>query len=113
VLDSLGSAVPHGRWWFPFLLAFAAVMSAIRVLICWVWRNTNSLLLAQLFHASSTGALAAFSPSGVTAGQEVFWYIAYAAVLWSLCAAILARCGTGLTSGGFPAAASAAVRTRP
>jgi len=56
-------------------------MTAIRVLICWVYRNTNSVLLAQLIHISSTGSLVIFSPL-VSPRQEVFWYGIYAVVLW-------------------------------
>ncbi len=48
-------------------------MTAMRVLIAWTYSNTNSVLLAQLLHASSTGSLAVFSPH-VTAAQESLWY---------------------------------------
>jgi uncharacterized protein len=96
VIDYLGSATPHGGDWLPFLLAFTAVMTAIRTLICWVYANTESVLLAQLIHASSTGALVTFSPAGVTAGEEVLWYALYAAVLWSIATAVVMRFGTTL-----------------
>jgi membrane protease YdiL (CAAX protease family) len=79
VVDYLGAATPHGRYWLPFFLSFTAAMTAMRVLICWVYANTGSVLMAQMLHASSTGALAVFSPAGITAGQEVVWY----AVLFS------------------------------
>ena len=82
VVDYLGTSTPHGSYWFPFFLAFTASMTAIRVLIAWVYSHTNSVLLAQLLHASSTGSLVIFSPPGVTGGQEAFWYAIYAAVLW-------------------------------
>jgi membrane protease YdiL (CAAX protease family) len=36
VIDHLGSAVPHGKYWLPFFLAFTAATTALRVLICWV-----------------------------------------------------------------------------
>ena len=96
VIDYLGSATPHGSYWFPFLLAFTVAMTAIRMLICWIYVNTDSLLLAQMFHASSTGALAAFSPSSVAAGEETMWYSVYGIVLWTLVAGILARFGPTL-----------------
>ncbi len=67
VIDYLGSATPHGDYWLPFLLAFAAAMTAMtamRALTCWIYSNTGSLLLAQLVHASAPGALATFSPVG-------------------------------------------------
>ncbi|PYU38901.1 MAG: hypothetical protein DMG54_28855, partial [Acidobacteria bacterium] len=33
-------------------------------------------------HVSSTGSLVIFSPPGVSAAQEAFWYAVYAAALW-------------------------------
>jgi hypothetical protein len=57
-------------------------MTAMRVLIAWLYSNTKSVLLAQLMHACYTGSLVIFSPPGVTAAQEVFWYALYAAALW-------------------------------
>jgi|SRR5437879_2782617 len=82
VIDYLGTSTPHGAYWFPFFLAFTAAMTAMRVLITWVYSYTNSVLLAQLLHASSTGSLVIFSPPRVTAAQEALWYAVYAAVLW-------------------------------
>jgi membrane protease YdiL (CAAX protease family) len=94
VVDSLGAATPHGRFWLLYLVAFAAVMTAIRVLICWTWSNTHSLLLAQLLHASSTGALVVFSPR-VGPAAETLWYLVYATALWCVGAivAMTARLG--------------------
>jgi membrane protease YdiL (CAAX protease family) len=82
VIDFLGAATPHRAAWFPFFLAFTAAMTAMRVIIAWVYANTKSLPLAQLLHISSTGSLVAFSPAGVSPMQEAFWYAAYAALLW-------------------------------
>src|SRR6267154_742398 len=42
-------------YWLPFFLAFGFAMSAMRVLIPWIYTNTKSVLLAQLMHVSSTG----------------------------------------------------------
>jgi membrane protease YdiL (CAAX protease family) len=98
VIDYLGSATPHGRYWLPFFLAFTAAMTAVRVLICWTYSNTNSVLLAQMLHASSTGALAVFSPVRVTPGEEALWYAVYAMVLWTIVAVIVAHFGTTLAS---------------
>ncbi len=90
VIDYLGAATPHGSYWLPFLLAFTAAMTAIRVLIAWIYTNTASLLLAQLLHVSSTGALVAFSPPTVSPAQEVTWYAIYAAALWVVVGIIVA-----------------------
>ncbi len=57
-------------------------MTAIRVLICWVYVHTESILLAQLLHATSTGSLVIFGPPHLTASLETQWYAVYAGVLW-------------------------------
>jgi uncharacterized protein len=98
VIDYLGSATPHGRYWLPFFLAFTIAMSAIRILICWIYSNTKSILWAQMFHASSTGALAAFSPPHVTAAEEAIWYAVYGLSLWVIVAIVLACFGRDLAS---------------
>lgn len=88
VIDYLGTSTPHGAYWLPFFLAFTAVLTAMRVLIAWVYSNTNSVVLAQLLHAFSTGSLVVFSPPAVSAAQESLWYGVYAAALWLLVAII-------------------------
>jgi uncharacterized membrane protein len=65
-------------------------MTAMRVLIAWIYSNTHSLLAAQLMHVSSTGSLVVFSPTQVTAAQEVRWYALYGLVLW-IAVAIVAK----------------------
>jgi membrane protease YdiL (CAAX protease family) len=97
VIDYLGTSTPHGGYWFPFFLAFTAALTAMRVLIAWAYSNTNSVLLAQLLHASSTGSLVIFSPPRVTAAQESLWYAIYAAALWLIVAIIVAVFGRRLT----------------
>src|SRR5215469_5724562 len=88
-IDFLGAATPHGSYLFPFFLAFSAAMTALRVLIAWLFVKTGSLLLAQLIHASSTGALVVLSPPRVTAAAEALWYLGYAVVLWIVVAVVL------------------------
>jgi len=97
VIDYLGTATPHGVYRWPFFLAFTVAMSAMRVLIAWLFTNTNSLLLAQLMHISSTGSLVLFSPPRVTAGQEVTWYAIYGSALWIAVAVVLIVFGRRLT----------------
>jgi len=81
VINYLGTATPHGVYWLPFFLAFSLAMTAMRVLIAWIYTNTKSVLLAQLMHVSSTGSLVVFSAARVTAAQEVTWYALYGIVL--------------------------------
>jgi membrane protease YdiL (CAAX protease family) len=82
VINYLGTATPHGVYWLPFFLAFSLAMTAMRVLIAWIYTNTKSVLLAQLLHVSSTGSLVLFSAARVTALQEAMWYALYGTVLW-------------------------------
>ncbi len=85
VINFLGASAPHGKYWLHFFLAFAFAMTAMRVLICWQYWHTHSVLLAQLIHMSSTGALVVFSPR-VTPAGEAFWYTIYGCLLWTLVA---------------------------
>ena len=96
VADFLGAASPHGDWWLAFFGAFTLAMTAMRVLICWIYTNTKSVLLAQLLHISSTGALVIFGAPRVSAGQEALWYAAYAGVLWVVVAIVVAIFGAEL-----------------
>ena len=41
VINYLGSATPHGAYWYALFLAFTVAMIAMRVLICWIYVNTN------------------------------------------------------------------------
>jgi len=82
VVNYLGTATPHGPYWFPFFMAFTFAMTAMRVLISWLYTNTKSVLIAQLMHISSTGSLVIFSPPAVSARHEVIWYTLYGVALW-------------------------------
>jgi uncharacterized protein len=97
VINYLGTAVPHRAYWFPFFLVFAMAMTAMRVLICWIYTNTRSVLITQLMHMSSTGSLVIFSAPHVTAGQEVTWYAFYGITLWLVVAAVAKIYGRRLT----------------
>src|SRR5579862_3027018 len=57
-----------------YFFAFIAAMTAMRVLIGWMYVNTQSVTIAQLMHACSTGSLVVFSPPRVNAAQEALWY---------------------------------------
>jgi uncharacterized protein len=95
VINYLGAASPHGAYWLRFFLAFTFGMTAMRVLIAWLYVNTQSVLLAQLMHICSTAALVIFSPP-VNAAQEVFWYALYGCALWIVVGLIVASYGRGL-----------------
>ena len=107
VVDHLGAAGPHGTALPLFFLAFVAAMTAMRVLIGWVYAGTGSLLLAQLLHVSSTASLVVLGPPAVSPGQEALWYAAYAAALWGSIGCTLG-CWWVLRAGGRGAAVGVA-----
>ena len=92
-INYLGAATPHRAYWFRYFLAFTAAMIPMRVLICWIYVNTNSVFLAQMMHASSTGSLVVFSPVAVTPRDEAVWYGFYAVALWITVAIVLRSSG--------------------
>ena len=103
VVDYLGAAAPHGGYWVPFFLTFIAIVTAVRVLIVWIYSNTGSVLLAQLMHASLTVSLATLDPAGVSPAQETLWYAVYAVVLWIVVAVVAVMYGKGLVRRAEPA----------
>lgn len=99
VIDYLGTATPHGTYWVRYFGAFVTAMAAMRVLIGWIYTNTQSVVLSQMMHASSTGSLVIFSPGSVTAGQETMWYAVYAVALWVVVAIVVVIFGQRLSRG--------------
>lgn len=91
------TATPHGEYWLRYFLAFAAVMVPMRILIAWLYTNTESVLFCQLMHASSTASLVVLSPVNLGAAQEANWYFAYAGALWIMVAVVAAIYGRNLT----------------
>jgi membrane protease YdiL (CAAX protease family) len=114
VINYLGTATPHGADWLPFFLAFTAAMTAMRVLIAWIYTNTKSVLLAQLMHVSSTGSLVIFSAPRLTTRQEVTWYALYGTALWLVVAVVVKtfgrRLGQAIRLGTHPSPVSATVQ---
>lgn len=83
VASYLGSFNTLQEFWLPSFLALWIIgMTAMRILIVWVYQNTQSILMCQLMHASSTGFLAALSPTSLTPAQVTLWYVLYAGMLW-------------------------------
>ena len=98
VIDFLGTATPHGRYLVFYFLAFIAAMTAMRVLIGWMYENTKSVAIAQLMHVSSTGSLVVLSPPHVNPGQEAQWYGVYALAMWIAVSLVATVFGKQLTT---------------
>jgi uncharacterized protein len=96
VINFLGTASPHGTDWFTYFLSFMLVMTAMRVIIAWVYSNTKSLLITQFMHISSTGFLVIFSPNPMATGHEPIWYACYGLVLWAIVVLLFFRYGKDL-----------------
>jgi membrane protease YdiL (CAAX protease family) len=71
-----------GNFWFPYFIAFTVMLIALRVIMVWAYSQTNSLLLSQLIHASSTGFLFVLTPEYLEPVNEVIFYSVYAVSLW-------------------------------
>jgi len=96
--DYLGASDTFGSYWLPrFLAMWIAGMTATRVLMLWVYSHTESVLLIQIMHASSTGFLLFLSPTPVSPADETTWFAVYAAVLWVVALIVIATQGRELT----------------
>jgi hypothetical protein len=63
-------------------------LTAYRVLMTWVYANTQSLLLAVLMHASYTGWLLTLYPT-TSLEQGLVWQAAFALALWVMVAVVI------------------------
>lgn len=93
----LGEAGTYGVYWLPrFIAMWFVAMTAMRVLLVWIYKNTGSLLLAQLTHASSSGFLIILGPSTISPANGTLWFAVYAVILWVPAAIVIARFGKTL-----------------
>ena len=77
-------------WPLEFAIVYLATLTPYRMLMTWVYSNTQSLLLAILMHASFTGWLLVLFPA-TSLTQSLYWQSAFALVLWSLAAVVLRK----------------------
>lgn len=71
-----------GVYWYPYFIAFVAFLVALRVIMVWAYSHTNSLLLSQVIHASSSGFLFVLTPDYIEPVNWVIFYSVYAVFLW-------------------------------
>jgi len=79
--DFLGNSSAFGAYWLPYFLGFFLHVVALRVLIVWVYSNTESVLLAMLMHASSTGFYGILISTTMAPVNSVIFYNVYGVVL--------------------------------
>ena len=76
-------------WLLEFAVFYVAALTAFRLLMTWVYANTQSLLLAVLMHASYTGWLFVLYPA-TSLEQGLVWQTAFAVALWVVVAVVIA-----------------------
>jgi membrane protease YdiL (CAAX protease family) len=81
--DAMGLA-----WLLEFAVLYVAALTAYRLLMTWVYANTQSLLLAVLMHASYTGWLLVLYPAA-SIEQGLVWQTAFAVALWVVVAVVM------------------------
>jgi hypothetical protein len=71
-------------------------LTAYRILMVWVYQNSNSLPLMQLMHAFYSGTLGVVGP--ITSVEDgLLWKALFAAVLWVMLTIVIVRYGGDLT----------------
>ena len=55
----------------------------------WIYDHSESLLLAQLTHASFTGSLLLLSPPAASAADNVLWHAVFTPALWVVAAGVV------------------------
>jgi len=82
----LGSAADAGSMPLFFYLSVMlfSFLPPFRIIITWVYRRTESLLIAVLMHASLDLFWMLSMPVAITGKERVIWYVVWAAVLWSV-----------------------------
>jgi len=76
-------------WLLEFAVLYVAALTAYRLLMTWVYANTQSLLLAVLMHASYTGWLLTLYPA-TSLEQGLVWQTGFALALWVVVAVVMA-----------------------
>jgi hypothetical protein len=85
-----GEGAAFGAWFGPYFLAFWIVgLIGLRVLIAALYSRTQSLLLAQLAHASYTGGFFLIWPVAASPQQHVLWTGAFAVIYAGACLVLL------------------------
>jgi membrane protease YdiL (CAAX protease family) len=82
-------------WLLEFAVLYIGALTAYRVLMTWLYANTQSLLLAVLMHASYTGWLLTLYPA-TSLEQGLVWQTGFALALWVMVAVVMTgRAGRG------------------
>jgi membrane protease YdiL (CAAX protease family) len=95
--DFLANYGPMGGfYWLLANAGFFTHVVALRVLIAWVYANTDSLLLAMMMHGSSTGFYGFFTANLMNPELRAIFFLVYGAVLWMPAMAVVLKYGKTL-----------------
>lgn len=94
----LGSSNDLGIYYFPYFLGSSLHIVALRVLIVWAYSNTDSVLLAMLMHASSTGFFGILISTTMAPVNWVIFYTVYGVVLCLAASLVALKYGRTLKS---------------
>jgi membrane protease YdiL (CAAX protease family) len=93
--DYTGNIASKGAdgWIVWFVTYWLIPLTGYRVLMTWVYTQTNSVLVAMAMHASWTGWQFFLTPAATTQGQDVVWHLLLSAGIWAvvLVAAVRSR----------------------
>jgi len=94
--DFLGNFNVFGGYWMPYFFGFVLHVVALRVLIVWVYSNTESVFLAILMHASSTGFYGILISTTMSPINWVIFYNVYGLALCAVAAVVALKYGRNL-----------------
>jgi len=96
VADFLGNYNTFGGYWLPYFFGFCLHVVALRVLIVWVYSNTDSVFLAILMHASSTGFYGILISTTMAPVNWVIFYNVYGIALCFVALIVALKYGKSL-----------------
>lgn len=95
--DFWGNNAAFGLYWLPtFIIYWLMPLTAYRILMVWVYRNSNSLPLMQIMHAFYSGTLGVVGPT-TSVEEGLLWKALFAAMLWAMLTVVIIRYGGDLS----------------
>lgn len=95
--DFWGNNSSFGLFWLPtFVIYFLLPLTAYRVLMVWVYKNTESLPLMQIMHAFYSGTLGVVGPA-TTVEEGLLWKALFTVSVWIMLTVVIIRYGGELS----------------
>jgi len=80
--DLWGGLAAYQSYYLLHFFLWILALTAFRLITVWIYNHTQSLLQAQLSHASFTGSQLAMGPTAPSVEQGIIWYALFTAALW-------------------------------